>query len=192
MIWDSFLRFLTDLGWFAGIWIGLVVAFRLGRLAGRRLARSRLGWWVRGRLERRRQAPRPSPPLPSHPPMPDPPAWAASLLVRPDGNLITPSIQLRGPAFLGPARVRLEVIDEEPRLHLVGERDVADPDIGTELCLAAFPVPEDRTVEDVLSWVWRLVLEVGGEDRVLVVERLRPLSGLTREAELGARDDAAV
>lgn len=188
MIWDSFLRFLTDLAWFMGVWLALVIAFRIFRAVGRRVSRSRLAWRIRLRRERRRRAAAPEPHTPARPPTPPPPTppvWSASLVVRTRDGRLAPSVQLRGPAFPGPARVLLTVIDDDPRRHLVSEREVSDSDIGTEVGLPPFPPPDGHSVDQILGWVWHLVLEVGAEERVLCVERLRPITGLNREAELG-------
>ena len=197
MIWDSFLRFLMDLTWLVSLWIGLVMSYRLGSRAGRRLAHSRLGWWIGRRLTRRhgrRPARRHADPVrpPPPPPAPESPEWAASLLVRASGEWLVPSIQLRGPSFPAPARVRLDLMDERSIWRRMSEREVSDPDLGTEVPLPPFRVPEGLDVDEIVGWVWKVVLEVGARTQVLCWQVLRPMAELNREAELGARDDAAV
>jgi len=192
MIWDSFLRFLTDLGWFVGLWIGLAAAVRLGRRLGRRLAGSRLVWRIRRRRAWRRPRDGSFTPAPAPPSAPAPaaPEWSGALIVRADGDRLVPSIQLRGPPFPVPARVRLDLMDGNGTWRRMSEREVTAPDLGTEVPLPAFRVPDGLDVEDVVGWVWKALLVVGHRTHVLCWEVLRPITGLNREAEFAARDDA--
>jgi hypothetical protein len=184
MIWDSFLRFLVDLAWLAGFWLAGVVLFAvLGKL-GRWLSTSRLAWWIR-----RRRAGRPSAPStgrPAPPPLLERTEWSAALLVRATEEALAPTVQLRGSTLPGAARIRVDLVDGGALRHRVTEREVSDADLGREVSLPPFPVPEGHGVDDVLSWLWRVVLELEDRECVLCLEQLRPMDGLNAEAEIGS------
>ena len=184
MIWDSFLRFLTDLGWLVGVWLAVAVAVRIFRAVRRRVTASRRAW------RRPRDGSFTPAPAPPSAPAPAAPEWSGALIVRADGDRLVPSIQLRGPPFPVPARVRLDLMDGNGTWRRMSEREVTAPDLGTEVPLPPFRVPDGLDVEDVVGWVWKAVLVVGHRTHVLCWEVLRPITGLNREAEFAARDDA--
>jgi hypothetical protein len=189
MIWDSFLRFLVDLAWFAGLWMAGAILFALLGKLRRWLPTGRLGWWIRSRRVGRRSAP-----STGHgaPPLPERTGWSVALLVRSSGDALAPSVQVRGSTLPGPARIRIDLIDPAGGWHRASGREVSDPDLGREVSLPPFSVPEGHRVEEVLTWLWRVVLELEDEECVLCLEQLRPMDGLNAEAEIGAPTDAPV
>lgn len=115
---------------------------------------------------------------------PAPPSWLVSLLVRRDGDWIYPSVQLWGDPPAAGARIRLEVSDPADRTYWAGVRPVRPEDVGTQFDLPPFRPPAGHAVEDVLAWTWHVVGEQDARERVLCSQRLRPMGGLTPEAEI--------
>jgi len=118
--------------------------------------------------------------------------FSLTLLVRVDGStgFLAPSVQLRGERLPQPARVRLELVDDEGVSRLMVGRYLPPDALRTELPLPRFTPLPGRTVDDALRLAWDVVVEGPGGELARWRERPGLIGGLNEEAEIQMPDQA--
>ena len=99
-------------------------------------------------------------------------------------GLVRPTVQIRGSDEHEAARLRLELVDDDGRVHPLVASDLPPGAACSGFALPAVTPPEGATVDDIVRWRWDLVLEDATGERGRWQERLAASGALNPEAEL--------
>jgi hypothetical protein len=123
-----------------------------------------------------------------------PPSWALTLVVDVDESsaVLRPSVQLRGSGILSPARVRLQLVDENGTIRCTSERSLPPAAIGRQLALPPFAPPDRVSADEALRWAWDVVIEDERGELARWREFPAPAGRLNAEAELDLPGVASV
>jgi hypothetical protein len=81
-------------------------------------------------------------------------------------SLLKPHVRLGGGSPFASGRVRATLVDPDERAHIAVGRPLRREDIGTEVSLPSFPLPDGVPAWDVLRWGWDVAVQTDGLERI--------------------------